>query len=168
MMSYKKYVYKLTFPNGMVYFGASKDVLARWGDKGAHYKRQPIHERILEYGWDSITKEILYEGDGSKECNEIVLNMERSLIEIWGKSCYNYNSNPVHHPTKGKGLTWTIDGVTKTAVEWCKEYKRGYGRVMSRIRRHDLTPKQALTYPSVPANMHHDAKGYWLSLGLEV
>lgn len=167
-MRNKKYVYKLTFPDGMVYFGVASDIAARWSSNGTHYKKQPIWKHILECGWDNISKEVLYEGDGSSECNELVLNMERSLIEKWGESCYNYNANPIRHPTKGKGLAWTIDGVTKTAVEWCKEYGRGYCRVISRMQRHNLTPKQALTYPPVPPQMHHDAKGYWLSLGLEV
>lgn len=167
-MTNKKYLYVLKFPNGMSYFGVSHDINARWANNGLHYKHQPVYKYILQYGWDNIKKEIIYEGDGSADCNELVLAVERSLIEIWGESCYNRNANPITHPTKGKGLTWTIDGVTKTAVEWCEVYNRRYCRVISRINRHKLTPKQALTYPPVPSNRRYDAKGYWRSLGLEV
>lgn len=167
-MSYKKYVYKLTFPNGMVYFGVTNDIDRRWANNGDHYKHQPVGKHIREYGWEKIKKEVIYEGDGGIECNAIALNIERSLIEMWGESCYNYNGNSIRHPTKGKGLKWTIDGVTKTAVEWCREYDKSYCRVLSRIDRHHLTPKQALTYPPVPPESRNDAKGYWESLGLEV
>lgn len=164
----KRYVYRFTFPNGMVYFGVTNDINKRWANNGDHYKSQPIGRYIRIYGWQNIHKEILYEGDGSLNCNEQCLNIERSLIELWGESCYNHNANSIHHPTKGRGLKWTIDDVTKTAVEWCREYSKEYCKVINRMNRHNLTPKQALTYPPVPASMRCKAKEYWQSLGLEV
>lgn len=45
-MQTKRYVYKLTFPDGMVYFGSTSDVKRRWGESGAEYKG--VHEAILK------------------------------------------------------------------------------------------------------------------------
>lgn len=45
-------------------------------------------------------------------------------------------------------ITWEIDGVTKTAVEWCNEYGMNYQTVMGRIKR-GMTPLEALTAEKV-------------------
>jgi len=55
----KRYLYKLTFPNGMVYIGCTYDIKQRWAGKGAHYYGMKVYEAIKEFGWDNIKKEIL-------------------------------------------------------------------------------------------------------------
>lgn len=170
----KKYVYKLTFPNGKAYFGVTRDIYNRWGNNGNQYRGQKVFEHIREYGWNNIKKEILYEGDGSVACNNRVLRIERALIELWGEDCYNESANPTvpisdgRAYRKGTGIWWTIDGVSKPATDWCKDYKKKYSAVLSRIKKHGLTPIQALTYPNVPSTRTRFAREYWLSLGLSV
>ena len=170
----KKYLYKLTFPNGKAYFGVSRDIFTRWSNEGLNYKHQQVYKHIQKFGWENIKKEILYEGDGSYSCDRAVLNMEKALIEIWGKHCYNEVSNPTRRVCdrrllrKGTGAKWTIDGQTKPATDWCEEYGVFYSAVLNRIRRYGLSPKQAMTYPSVPTSWRRNPIGYWSSLGLRV
>ena len=59
MSGYKNTLYKLTFPNGMVYIGVSQNVTSRWFGDGSHYKGQKVWEAIQEFGWDNIEKELL-------------------------------------------------------------------------------------------------------------
>lgn len=52
----KKYLYKLTFPNGKAYFGATRDITQRWANNGQHYRHQQVYKYIQKYGWDNIKK----------------------------------------------------------------------------------------------------------------
>lgn len=53
-------------------------------------------------------------------------------------------------PKSGRKLiTWEIEGVTKPASEWCREYGMEYSTVMDRIKNRGMTPYEALTEPKV-------------------
>ncbi len=54
-----------------------------------------------------------------------------------------FNQRP-HKPHKPK-IAWTIDGVTKSATDWCSEYGLSMPMVMYRIKTKGMTPKDALT-----------------------
>lgn len=63
--------------------------------------------------------------------------------------------------------SWTINGETKTIVEWCQQYGKTRSCVEKRIENLGLTPLQALTLPLVPNDKTRlDPIGYWCSLGL--
>jgi hypothetical protein len=59
---------------------------------------------------------------------------------------------------------WEIDGVKKPALEWCSEYKIGYGQVQRRLS-HGLSVKQALTFPRVPDGWKKRPVEYWTKCG---
>lgn len=44
---------------------------------------------------------------------------------------------------------WEIDGETKTATEWCREYETSMSNALQRIVKFGLTPKEALTFPKM-------------------
>jgi hypothetical protein len=45
---------------------------------------------------------------------------------------------------------WTIDGITKSATEWCKIYNTSVSKVSQRMRNWGCTPREALEFPPVP------------------
>lgn len=91
----KKYVYKLTFPDRMVYIGIADSVEKRWANDGRNYKGQKVYDAIKAYGWDNVQKEIvLYLSDNE----EVIRSVETALIEENKGNCYNdtfYEPDPV-------------------------------------------------------------------------
>lgn len=69
----KRYLYKLTFPNGMVYIGCTHDIKQRWAGNGAHYHDMKVYSAVQEFGWDNTKKEVLLylpdEWNNSKKLN---------------------------------------------------------------------------------------------------
>lgn len=168
MSGYKNTVYKLTFPNNMVYIGVSTNVISRWYGKGEHYKNQEVKKAIDYYGWENIKKEVIVKISHNNENDIAIKAMERELIKAYDNRCYNVMCTEIHNKTQnhfGAKRFWTIEGVTKSAVEWCQEYKKSYAAVLKRIERHNLTPIQALTFPNVPKCYKNKAKEYWEKQG---
>lgn len=56
------------------------------------------------------------------------------------------NQRPRTAPYK-RHIMFTIDGVTKSAIEWCEEYGVTMPFVMYRIRKNGMSPLEALTAP---------------------
>ncbi len=46
-------------------------------------------------------------------------------------------------------LNWTINGITKSAIEWCEEYGLSMQFVMYRINNKYMTPFEAITTPKL-------------------
>lgn len=168
----RRYVYKLTFPNGKVYFGSTYSVKTRWANDGAHYKTQPVYEAIEKYGWENIKKEVVLFLSNN---DSLIREVEMALIRDNKDMIYNCQTNPnwisEHKTPKGRKTAnykhvWTIDGETQTAKAWCDIYGKRLVVVLDRMKHHGMTPKEALTYPSVPATMHKKSLEYWNSLGL--
>lgn len=170
----KKYLYKLTFPNGMVYIGSTSDIKNRWAGKGCHYKGMAVGKAIEEFGWGNIKREVILKLSGSIRDNDIILTMERELIRAYGDRCYNEACTIEYRENKREKeaslhsykVFWEIDGVEKPAREWCEEYNFSYIKAYKRIQKYGLTPKQALTFPNVPQKYHRRAMEYWRELGL--
>ena len=56
-------VYRLTFPDGMIYVGqTSRDVHERWQGGSAYRECGAIFDAIMWFGWRNIKKEVLYTG----------------------------------------------------------------------------------------------------------
>lgn len=51
--------------------------------------------------------------------------------------------------------TWTIDGVTKTAKEWCRIYDVSYETVMYRINHKEMSVKEALSMEKMTVGRPH-------------
>ena len=80
-MSY--YVYKHTFPNDKVYIGITcMEPEERWNGGKGYIGQSVMLKAILEFGWDNIEHEIVYEGLSEEEA-------EQKEIELIAK----YNSN---------------------------------------------------------------------------
>ena len=63
----KKYVvYQHVTPDGMYYFGQTKDVEKRWESNGAKYKKTSLQPYIEKFGWDNIQHIVLFK-DQTKE-----------------------------------------------------------------------------------------------------
>lgn len=52
--------------------------------------------------------------------------------------------------TKKRRINWTIDGITKSAIEWCEQYGISYTIVRYRIIHNGMSPYEALTKPKQP------------------
>lgn len=52
----------------------------------------------------------------------------------------------------GYKYNWTINGITKSAVEWCKDYNVSVPMVMHRVRTMGMKPIEALSRPVKRAN----------------
>lgn len=177
MMQEKQYLYRLTFPNGMVYIGATSDIESRWANNGSHYKGQYVWGAIQEFGWDNIKREVLLHLPESYENDEHIRTLEKDFIRAYGDMCYNLKSTKKHHleqTLKGreKGcyapkVLWTIDGVSKPAKDWCVEKGVSYGRVVHIVQKYGLTPEQAVQLPAVPRNMSLRAIEYWRRCGYD-
>lgn len=74
--SIKYCVYSLTFPDGKIYIGVSCDVNKRWSNGNGYRQNKPMHEAIIECGWDKVDKQILYSDLSYSDARE----KERSLI----------------------------------------------------------------------------------------
>ena len=72
-------VYLLTFPNNKVYVGMSSDVEKRWNDGKGYSKQKDVYEAIINYGWNNIKKEILFEDLSMKEAR----NKEKEMIKYY-------------------------------------------------------------------------------------
>lgn len=166
----KEYVYKLTFPNGMVYFGSTSSIKERWRGNGDGYRNMAVWKPIQEYGWENIKKEVIIH---LKNHPTLVQKTEAALIDENKGNCYNVALNP-KAKRKGKQReeckaikhVWTINGITKTAVEWSKEYNRQSSQPISRMQRYPMmTPLEALTFPNVPRGMTARTVEFWESQG---
>lgn len=173
----KRYLYKLTFPNGMVYIGCTYDIKQRWAGKGAHYYGMKVYEAIKEFGWDNIKKEILLFLPDENGNSEKITSLEKEFIKAYSGRCYNsmsdpewYEENPAYSKERyAPRIYWTAFGETKPAKDWCAEYNTSSSVVMNRIKKYGLTIKQALTFPPVPRGKR--SKGYkvedfWRECGL--
>lgn len=175
----KQYLYKLTFPNDMVYIGVAFDIKDRWANNGLHYRSQKVYQYIKEFGWENIKREVLlyipHSDKNQWKNNQTIHKLERELIHAYEDRCYNQNANKSFHKkvaeqSRKKGvydakIFWTVNGITKPAKDWCEEYGVTYTRMKRIIDRYHILPEQALGLPRVPGNMSCRAVEYWESQG---
>ena len=50
---------------------------------------------------------------------------------------------------KRERVTWEINGVSKYASDWCREYGMDYTTVMNRVKKQGMMPLEALTAPKM-------------------
>lgn len=182
-MSYaydRQYLYRLTFPNGMVYIGTTSNVKTRWAGKGANYRELSVYKHIEEFGWDNIKKEVLLHLPPSIENHGKILTLESEFIKAYGDRCYNRQANPEWHQelarrNREKGVKnniphiyWTVGGITKPAKDWCREFNKDYGSVVNKMRRYNIPVELALQLPRVPSHYSKRAAEYWRSQGFDV
>lgn len=90
---FKQYLYKMTFPNGMVYIGTTFDIYTRWANRGVGYKTQKVWSAIKEFGWENIEKEILLylplDEENPWRTSDEIRKRERTLIKEYDNRCYN-------------------------------------------------------------------------------
>lgn len=153
-------LYKWTFPNDKVYVGISSDVAQRWSGDGRNYRSQEVYKYIEEFGWENIAREILLSLPPTEENIATIRRLEREFILAYGDRCYN---QPQYEITS----YLVVDGTRKPTSEWCAEYGIDRGKVMRRIHRWGLSPKQALTFPPVPNRDGYakDPMRYWRDCG---
>lgn len=95
----KKYkVYLLTFPNGKKYCGYTSQKLERRWNSGHGYEKCPlVYRAIQKYGWENVTKELLYDFDNSAEAlqkeKEVIAELNLTNTE------YGYNLHQGGVPT---------------------------------------------------------------------
>lgn len=154
----KQYLYRLTFPDGMVYIGIAFDVERRWANGGVHYRSQKVYPHIAACGWENIKKDVIIHIPIERNGTEIIRKMERELILAYGNRCYN-------QPQYEIKSYLTVNGETKPTRDWCAEYGISPGKVIRRISRWGLTPIQALTFPSVPNGYNRRPMEYWRKSG---
>lgn len=172
----KHILYKLTFPDGMVYIGVAKSIEIRWTNKGKGYHGQPVYDLIYKHGWNNVKKEVLLRLGPSVENDNTIRTMERELIKAYGERCCNSICNPAradymkethkkHNPPK---VYWTLHEETKPAKDWCAQYGVNYTTVTTRMRRYGMSLEEALMLPPMPRNRRSDAKAYLAERGFDV
>ena len=83
-------VYVLTVPNGKKYIGTTnREPKRRWNYGYGYEKNQPFFAEIMEYGWDSIKKEIIASGLSQNDAHIL----EQELIKQHNSTdpMYGYN-----------------------------------------------------------------------------
>lgn len=88
-------------------------------------------------------------------------------IEKWlynGGASETSNYVNVKQKTTWAMECWTIDGVTKTRSQWCKENKVSASKANYRISL-GCTPKEALTFPTAPDTKKRYQKNWWIENG---
>jgi len=82
--------------------------------------------------------------DGGAKATEDYVNIKKTVA--WAMEC------------------WTIDGVTKTRSQWCKENHVSTSKANYRIK-NGCTPKEALTFPTAPDTKKLHQKEWWIENG---
>lgn len=174
---HKRYIYKLTFPNGKVYIGCTCDTKQRWAGAGCFYRNnKKLYQAIQEFGWENIKREIIVEFPETWDGTRTILRIEEELIKAYAGNSYNSMCNPEWHKEellrrneKRKPVQkWAAFGEMKPISEWCEQYNISMFSVMERMKKHGLTLEQALTFPSIPHRLRRQqtAREYWETIGL--
>ena len=180
-MSWKRQVYKFTFPNGMVYIGCTTDVRNRWAGKGQAYKTMRVGNAIKEFGWENIKKEIIVNFKvGSLESETVCRDVERELIKAYEDRSYNsmnteqYRSRLKQEIKEGKHRTYEkilipVFGELLTTDEIAERY--GISKLAS-VRKllytFNITIDTAFELPNVPKEYWRKKDVYWNRLGYDV
>lgn len=119
-------VYKLTFPNGKLYFGITVDFKKRMRSH-KHCSvvggSSPIKNAIHKYGWDSITQTILAENLSPEQAYE----MERKLIK--------------KHKTQDFAIGYNVADGGRTNLGW--KPKRAWNKGIKLTEAHRNALKEA-------------------------
>lgn len=170
-MAKKRYVYKLTFPDGMVYFGSTADVEKRWAGDGKKYNGFRVGEWIKKFGWENVKKEVVL---FLEDAPCVILDVEKKMIRDNSNVALNETSNSNYakfrQETSRDGSNcvayiWTINGVAKPAIQWCREYKISYGPAISRVNKYGMSPLEAILAPIVPKQYTCKAEEWYRIVG---
>lgn len=97
-----------------------------------------------------------------KESVEALDSIEKWLYGGGASSVPEYVNEKVDYVYANE--CWTIDGITKSRSQWCKEHKMNVSKANKRIEI-GCTPKEALTFPTAPENRKRYTKEWWLENG---
>lgn len=168
---YKQFLYKMVFPNGMVYIGCTHSIKERWAWHGCHYKGcKTVYAAIQEFGWENIEKKVICELPPSFHNEDSIKALEKEFIKAYGNRCYNDQANPMYYidnPNYAKVDTntliqWTAFGETKPMKEWVEQYHTSSAVVKARMERHGMSIEEALTLPTPPKEYRgKQAYKYW-------
>ena len=92
-------VYQHVTPDGMYYFGQTKDIKRRWSRNGAEYKGTSLYPYIEKYGWDNIQHIVLFKD----QTKENALWIENFLIETAREDGVCINKQRSGLVSKGEG-----------------------------------------------------------------
>ena len=81
-------VYRHTCPNGKVYIGmTSKKCEERWQNGHGYRKNEHFFSAIKEYGWNSITHEVIATGlskERAQHCEQLLISAHKSNNPLYG------------------------------------------------------------------------------------
>lgn len=134
------------------YFNKRADGLQVDGNDAVEKQYGDYEEALLRHK-DVVAKFDLFLDDIRKQSN--------AETDIAGKEFVKPDR------TRDRRNYWTIDGVSKPATVWCKEYGRSYANVMYRVENFNISLSQALTLPNVQySKKKGDAMQQWKAMGL--
>lgn len=107
-------VYQHVTPDGVYYFGTTKDIKYRWSRNGAFYKKTALEPYIDKYGWDNIKHQILFRD----QTKDNALWIEDFLIQTGREDGVCINK-------KRSGNVSKEDGYKR---DYMREYMREYNR----------------------------------------
>lgn len=153
--------------------GYSTEITAETGDYGVDFFSEVDGERVAfqckKLKQPSLVKAVqeVYAGGRYYDCTKFVVvspsgfshsaeimasklgvQLERNLQNFRLKSlAENILETQKITTFSGRNLVWEIDGVSKTADEWCREYGITRSAVVNRVKRRGMDLKTALTAP---------------------
>ena len=154
---YTVYIHK--FPNGKVYVGLTKQKPEdRWRYNGLGYKKQPVYEAILEYGWSNIEHEIVEDNLTYEEAQQL----ERNLVCLYDSIENGYNISEGGGLGGNPWVTFEYQGNIYTAEELAKMSSVNgltYHDITTRVNHHGWSIEKALTQPKMKKDYLYEYDG---------
>lgn len=138
-------VYKHTTPSGKVYIGITMQTPAkRWGRDGSGYKNNHhFLSAIQKYGWDNIQHEIVAEGLGQKDAEQLEIELIAKYKATDKAHGYNIDKGGTTGPKHSETTKTKIGDANRRRV-WSSESRRKVGEASKR-RVHNTETRQAMS-----------------------
>lgn len=82
-------LYRLTFPDGLMYFGITKQIPSkRWANGKGYAGQNKIYNAIRQYGWENIKKDVIRQDLSEQEA----LAYETVCIRYFNTVDHGYNT----------------------------------------------------------------------------
>ena len=138
--------YNINTPNYHRYGGRGIKVCKEWLDDYEVFKEWAYETGYNPLAPRGITTLDRTDNDGDytpQNCRWVDMKVQNNNQH----PAYTFTDKKESCLKRKRKIVWTIDGVTKSGLEWCKEYGVNIMFVKYRIEKLGMTPYEALTTP---------------------
>lgn len=121
------------------------DGYKNYGGRGITVCQEWLDDREAFIAW---SLEHGYDNDLSIDRIDVNGNYEPGNCRWATATEQRLNQRPRTEPYK-RSIMFTIDGITKSAIEWCEDFGVTMPFIMYRVRKMGMSPLEALTLPKV-------------------